>query len=145
VQQREATKTAWQIDATLREFPGFNPINVWFEYPIHRIDETDVLKDVKPEEEKPYWQRGKETRQKKAKENKVKKHDEFVTAFTNLELNGDPVKLNVLAEALHVTGATVGGWVGNKKMYGLAEEFESYKGDDGIQYIRRKSSTTPTE
>lgn len=38
-------RTAWRIEGTLREYPRFAPLNVWFDYPIHRIDETGVLAD----------------------------------------------------------------------------------------------------
>lgn len=38
-------RTAWRIEGTLREYPRFAPKNVWFDYPIHRIDETGVLND----------------------------------------------------------------------------------------------------
>ena len=43
-------RTAWRIDGTLREFPKFKPVNLWFDYPRHLIDREDVLKDVDPEE-----------------------------------------------------------------------------------------------
>ena len=36
-------KTAWRISGTLREFPPFLPINVWFDWPIHRLDEIGEL------------------------------------------------------------------------------------------------------
>ncbi|MGN1133790.1 MAG: AAA family ATPase [Oscillospiraceae bacterium] len=39
------SRTAWRIEGTLREFPKFEPINLWFNYPIHRIDDVGVLKD----------------------------------------------------------------------------------------------------
>ena len=45
VQQR----SAWRIEGTLREFPKFNPVNVWFDYPIHSIDVVGSLKDVESE------------------------------------------------------------------------------------------------
>ncbi len=38
--------TGWRIEGTLREFPKFPPINVWFDYPIHRIDDIGALEDV---------------------------------------------------------------------------------------------------
>lgn len=51
VQQR----SAWRIEGTLREFPKFNPVNVWFDYPIHSVDEIGLLKDVESEgAEQPY-------------------------------------------------------------------------------------------
>ena len=44
-------KTAWRIEGTLREFPKFQPVNLWFDYPIHRMDETGCLNDIQPEDE----------------------------------------------------------------------------------------------
>ncbi|MEG0904530.1 MAG: AAA family ATPase [Lachnospiraceae bacterium] len=38
--------TAWRIEGTLREFPKFEPVNVWFDYPIHKHDTVGVLKDI---------------------------------------------------------------------------------------------------
>lgn len=38
--------TGWRIEGTLREFPKFAPINVWFDYPIHRIDMVGALADI---------------------------------------------------------------------------------------------------
>jgi hypothetical protein len=37
------TSTAWRLESSLREFQNFKPVNFWFEYPIHRIDDTGVL------------------------------------------------------------------------------------------------------
>lgn len=39
-------KTAWRIEGTLREFPGFDAVNLWFDYPVHRPDETGALGDL---------------------------------------------------------------------------------------------------
>ena len=35
--------TAWRISGTLREFPTFEAVNVWFAYPIHKVDDTGLL------------------------------------------------------------------------------------------------------
>lgn len=35
--------TAWRISGTLREFPTFEAVNVWFAYPIHKMDDTGLL------------------------------------------------------------------------------------------------------
>lgn len=32
--------TAWRMEFVLREFPNKKPVNVWYEFPIHRIDKT---------------------------------------------------------------------------------------------------------
>jgi len=139
VRDREERKTAWQIDATLREFPGFDPINLWFEYPVHRIDDAGVLKDVKPEAEKPFWEKASEKRKQKAEERKNEKHDQFVIAYNNLAINGEPVKMQDLADALSVQGKTVGEWI-RKNTYGLADEFEKYQESEGsCMYVRTRA------
>ena len=48
--RKAQTRSAWRIDGTLREFPKFPAVNVWFDYPIHRTDSSGVLKDIDPDE-----------------------------------------------------------------------------------------------
>jgi len=38
--------TAWRIEGTLREFASFKPLNLWFDYPIHKSEGTEVLQDI---------------------------------------------------------------------------------------------------
>lgn len=40
------SRSAWRIEATLREFPKFAPVNVWFDYPVHHVDTSEVLNDL---------------------------------------------------------------------------------------------------
>lgn len=40
------SRTAWRIEGTLREFPKFQQINLWFDYPIHTVDAVGILKDI---------------------------------------------------------------------------------------------------
>lgn len=47
--QTLSARTAWRIEGTLREFPRFKPLNVWFDYPVHRPDTDGVLADCEPE------------------------------------------------------------------------------------------------
>lgn len=44
-----SSRTAWRIEGTLREFPKFKPLDLWFDYPVHRLDDEGVLKDCDPE------------------------------------------------------------------------------------------------
>jgi RecA-family ATPase len=37
------TATAWRLESSLREFSNFKPVNFWFEYPIHRLDDKGIL------------------------------------------------------------------------------------------------------
>ncbi|MDD3123602.1 MAG: AAA family ATPase [Candidatus Izemoplasmatales bacterium] len=40
---RNKTCTAWRMESSLREFNNFKPLNFWFEYPIHKVDEQNKL------------------------------------------------------------------------------------------------------
>lgn len=40
--------TAWRLEGTLREFPKFDSVNLWFNYPLHYSDDAGVLKDLEP-------------------------------------------------------------------------------------------------
>lgn len=78
------TKTAWRIDGTLREFPKFKPVNLWFDYPIHHADQSGALDDVQPENEKPNWKKGQEARKKQGevqRKNKQAKVDMAIESF----------------------------------------------------------------
>lgn len=57
VLQRIKIRSAWRVEGTLREYASFEPVNMWFEYPIHKVDEVGSLKDVEPEGEAPPWQK----------------------------------------------------------------------------------------
>ena len=59
-------RTAWRIDGTLREFPKFEPVNLWFDYPVHHVDTVGSLKDVESEGEKAPWQKAIERRKPKS-------------------------------------------------------------------------------
>ena len=96
-EKRAQQLTAWRIDGTLREFPKFAPINLWFDYPAHHADYSGVLKDVDPEGEKPFWQKGTENRKKNAKSKREKINSELEIAYASLSINGD-VTIKDLAE-----------------------------------------------
>ena len=36
-------RSAWRVTGSLREFRSFKPLNVWFDYPIHRVDTKGEL------------------------------------------------------------------------------------------------------
>ena len=65
--------TAWRIEGTLREFSKFSPVNLYFEYPVHVIDQDGALQDIDPDDVKPQWQKAQEKRHEQAEKNKKKK------------------------------------------------------------------------
>ena len=40
---RDGNASAWRMESSLREFENFEPVNFWFEYPIHRVDKSGEL------------------------------------------------------------------------------------------------------
>lgn len=140
--RRAMEKTAWRIEGTLREFVPFQPVNVWFDYPVHRLDDVGSLKDIEPEmEAKPYKKR-KQKLVKAAEEKKAHTRDTFSIAFeTLLEEGSDMVPMQELAEQAGIASRTIGGWLGSGKKADM--ELQKYyekvmpeKG--GIVYVRRK-------
>lgn len=89
VAKKAREKTAWRIDGTLREFPKFEPVNLWFDYPVHRIDDVGSLKDIQPDVEKPYWQKGKEARKKQGAEERRDKQAKYSMAIENFRFDHD--------------------------------------------------------
>lgn len=134
------TVTAWRIEGTLREFPKFPAVNLWFNYPCHKIDDVGILGDIEPEAEKPVWQKAAEKRKEQAKKAKDKKLSTFEIEFSNIEFEGREVQAQELAEKMEIGSRTLLGWLsdGAKKKKELAERFEKYLGDDGKMYIKRK-------
>ena len=99
------TRTAWRIDGTLREFPKFPPVNLWFDFPVHRNDESGVLADIDPEGDTPGWQRAMQKRKPKEVKAKERK-DSIALAFEACGIEGK-VTVSALAEYMGVTDKTV--------------------------------------
>lgn len=102
-------RTAWRIEGTLREFPKFAPLNLWFDYPVHRIDNVGVLKDCAVEGEynskNSNWKEN--FSKKKSSEDKKKERIESLeTAFSGVEENGKAT-IKELAEYMAITEKSV--------------------------------------
>lgn len=98
-------RTAWRIEGTLREFPKFEPVNVWFDYPVHKVDKIGSLKDIQPESEKPSWKKAAEKRKTPADKKKERKQA-IETAFEACSID-ENVTVDDLAEYMAVTEKTV--------------------------------------
>ncbi|MGN1108733.1 MAG: AAA family ATPase, partial [Oscillospiraceae bacterium] len=100
------SRSAWRIEGTLREFPKFPPVNVWFDFPIHRIDFSGVLKDITADAAPAPWQRN-FGKKKTDKERKDERKESIETAFSCCCMDGKEVALSELAEYMGVTEKTV--------------------------------------
>ena len=95
--------TALQISGTLREFATFDPINCFFKYPIHFLDNSNLLKGCRPEGSK------KKSKFEKMNETNKKKQDGNIELFLNAfeQLNHDgQVTVKELAESGLMMGKT---------------------------------------
>jgi len=52
--------TAWRMEATLREFPRIEPVNLFFSYPLHEIDAAGILSEANLEENERSMENGRE-------------------------------------------------------------------------------------
>ena len=104
-EHRARIKTAWRIEGTLREFPKFEPVNLWFDYPVHHVDRIGVLKDIQPEAEKAPWQKAIGKRKTPSDKKKERKQS-LETAYEACGIN-EKVTVEDLAEYMTVTEKTV--------------------------------------
>lgn len=102
------TRSAWRIEGTLREFPRFSPINCWFNYPIHQIDDTGVLSDIDSSQMNSKNSNYKKNfgNKKSAKEQKKEQKNSFETAFSAVQENGK-TSIQNLADYLGLTEKTI--------------------------------------
>ena len=97
---------AWRIDGPLREFARFDPVNLWFDYPVHKPD-TGLLEDLQPDSDyKSLGTRGASKRWgNKDKVSKDKKA-ELDTAFEACMMDGK-VSVYSMAEYMGLKPDTV--------------------------------------
>lgn len=70
--------TAWRMEGTLREYPKFKPVDLWFEYPIHKVDTNGFLAMAQFDSPQ---QKGANVINKRKKAAKEKKKEQLIDAF----------------------------------------------------------------
>ena len=99
------SRSAWRIEGTLREFPKFAPVNLWFKYPVHNIDNIGVLKDIAVDDGMPTWKKN-FSKKKTDAERKNERKNSLETAFEACGID-DKVTVKAMAEYMGVTEKTV--------------------------------------
>ena len=99
------SRSAWRIEGTLREFPKFAPVNLWFKYPVHNIDNIGVLTDIADEDGMPTWKKN-FAKKKTDAERKTERKNSLETAFEACGID-DKVTVKSMAEYMGVTEKTV--------------------------------------
>lgn len=100
------SRSAWRVEGTLREYPKFPPVNIWFDYPRHRIDDSGVLADLESDGEAPPWRRATEKAKKKAEAKAVSRKAEFENAVQNCNA-GEPPTLKDLQDWFSSAGSNI--------------------------------------
>ncbi|NLU24130.1 MAG: AAA family ATPase [Clostridiales bacterium] len=107
--QHAANMTAWRIEGTLREFPRFDPVNLWFDYPIHRVEDV-LLDDIEPDVLDPR-QTGRKGAQKRwdksSKKDREKEATEKLETAFNCCKDGGEVTVYAMAEYMQLKSETV--------------------------------------
>lgn len=132
-QKRSDGMTAWRIEGTLREFARFDPVNLWFDYPVHKLD-GGLLEDLQPDSDPRTTGRAgaqKRWAQKPADKQKQSKQ-ELSTAFEACTMDGE-VTIYAMAEYMDLKPRTVksrlkadgGYWIDGEK---VGRKEPGYKG-----------------
>ena len=99
------SRSAWRIEGTLREFPKFAPVNLWFKYPVHNIDNIGVLKDIAVDDGMTTWKKN-FAKKKTDAERKNERKNSLETAFEACGID-DKVTVKAMAEYMGVSEKTV--------------------------------------
>ena len=126
---RDGNATAWRLESSLREFANIRPVNFWFEYPVHRLDDTGEL-DGLGAEGSPIGNLTKSSRYTTPQQ----RADEINTAYDACSIN-QPVRVSDLAEYLGLSERCV--------RDRLKELPDTYRNDRGV--VIRIDSTRKNE
>lgn len=131
--------TAWRVEGTLREFAKFKPINMWFSYPVHFLDDSGVLADIQLGEDtngnNSPWKKNFD--KKLSKEERTEKRSERIeTAIEALDDGMSPVTIDDLidyfsTEDKPVSEKTVRRWIKNNGKFTIKNKEISAKNDEG--------------
>lgn len=105
---RARAVTAWRIEGTLREFPKFPAVNLWFDYPCHRVDGVGILNDIQLEADGASWQKNfkKKRTPEQAKKDRMDSLEEQYESLKSFNQDGK-VTVKELAESMGTTEKTV--------------------------------------
>lgn len=101
-----AARTAWRIEGTLREFARFAPVDLWFDYPVHRADTVGVLGDIQPEADTPGWKKAAAKHTKGNTGRKKDRQKNVESAFEAVTSLGDKPTTFNMAEYMGVAERT---------------------------------------
>ena len=93
--------TAWRVEGTLREFPGFLPINMWFSYPVHSLEARGLLDKAQAVGSQSPYKKGGEAVKQAAEAKKLNDDLRFKACYEKLAAEKEEVTMPELFEAFN--------------------------------------------
>ena len=121
--------TAWRMEGTLREYPKFKPVDLWFEYPIHKVDTNGFLAMAQFDSPQ---SKGLDKMNKRKQAIKEKKKEQLVDAFNIAAAeNGFNGRADIkrVAEIMEVSEMTVRRYLRETPIFNV-DKGELFKADD---------------
>lgn len=100
------TASAFRIEYTLREYEPRKPIQIWYRYPLHEVDDGGELKKARAEGERGTAAEAREAREAKKADRIESRQKAYDSAYMQASLSG-PVTPRAMAEIMGVTPKTV--------------------------------------
>ena len=97
VREAAGAYTSWRVEGTLREFPKFKPVNLWFRYPVHQLDDSGILGDLDVDGTEPKWKKAQQVRKQSAEQQRKNQEQQFVEAIANC-CAGEPPTVSELVQ-----------------------------------------------
>lgn len=108
--QQVASRSAWRVEGTFREYPQAKPVDCWFSYPRHLIDTEGVLQDTGPPCDTPPWMRAQDAHAGKTKARHQTRAVKLQQAFNTVVDSEGVAKLADVANYLDKSIRTVREW-----------------------------------
>ena len=105
--RRAAMATAWRVDGTLREFPSFDPIDLWFDYPRHLVDTTGQLSRLVVEGEGDVFSRGRKAARDNGGNRREDRKRKAEEAFEQARDGSPMASVKDMADIIGTTDKTV--------------------------------------
>ena len=121
--------TAWRMEGTLREYPKFKPVDLWFKYPIHKVDTNGFLAMAQFDSPQ---SKGLDKMNNRKQAVKEKKKEQLVDAFNIAAAeNGFNGKADIkrVAEIMEVSEMTVRRYLRETPIFNI-DKGELFKSED---------------
>ena len=100
-----AEEKAFRIEGTFRELPA-QTVDVWFSRPLHTVDSTGILGDIRPEGND-WGGRGRDRRKTTPEQRRKRRSKEIEEAFDAVHSEGEPTTVSEVAEFMGASEKTV--------------------------------------